>query len=262
MAALSFLIFGFAALVSAFILEGGHVGSLFVLTAAMIVFGGTISTVGLSFPTELVKKFPSILKKAFSSSEHNVLDQVNFLIDIANIVRREGVLVLERMLKEKEMDRMTRTGLQLVADGIEPELIRSVLESYIENAQARHKEGAAMFDAAGGFAPTMGIIGTVMGLVHVLGNLSDPGSLGPAIAVAFIATLYGVGSANLIWLPLASRLKVMDKAEAHNAYMVVEGITLIATGISPRIVEERLQAYLEPHELEKLDSRGEAKQDG
>jgi len=258
-AALLFLIFGFAAMVSAFMLEGGHVGSLFVLTAAMIVFGGTLSTVGLSFPTELVKKFPAILKKAFSTSDHNVLDQVNLLIDIANIVRREGVLVLERMLNEREMDRLTRTGLQLVADGIEPELIRGVMESYIENAQMRHKEGAAMFEAAGGFAPTMGIIGTVMGLVHVLGNLSDPGSLGPAIAVAFIATLYGVGSANLIWLPLGSRLKVMDKLEAHQASMVVEGVVLIATGISPRIVEERLQAYLEPHELEKMGGRKESK---
>ncbi|NLK51627.1 MAG: motility protein A, partial [Syntrophomonadaceae bacterium] len=136
--------------------------------------------------------------------------------------------------------------LQLIIDGTDPELTRNMLETEMYAVSDRHKVGIGMFESAGGYAPTMGIIGTVMGLVHVLGNLSDPGSLGPAIALAFIATLYGVGSANLIWLPIASKLKNKSGKETLIQELIIEGILSIQAGENPTIIREKLLSFLGP----------------
>jgi chemotaxis protein MotA len=253
MGATLFLMFGLASLVVAFVIEGGHLTGLLVLTAAMIVFGGTIGAVGVSFPLQDMKRFPAIFAMAFTEYRVNLTQRIAQFIDVAGIARREGVLALENLIRSnQDLDRLTRTGLQLVVDGTEPEVVRDVLDAYVDSMSERHKGGAAMLEAAGGFAPTMGILGTVMGLVHVLGNLSDPGRLGPAIAVAFIATLYGVASANLLWLPLCSKLKALDKLEIQEARMTVEGVLLICHGANPRIVSEKLQAFLDPDALENF----------
>ncbi|HKI99355.1 MAG TPA: flagellar motor protein [bacterium] len=259
MGTILFLVIGVFSLIIAFVLEGGELGGLLVGTAAMIVFGGTLGAVGVAFPWRDVKRFPSILRKAFTEPPGRATDVILYFVDVANIARKQGILALEGLTKSKEdLNPLTRVGLQLVADGTEPQLIKEILELYVDNRQERHHDGFAMLEAAGGFAPTMGIIGTVMGLVHVLGNLSDPGKLGPSIAVAFIATLYGVSSANLIWLPLGARLKAQAKFEAMQGQMIVEGVMLISQGVSPRIVEEKLQAYLDPEELEKFTELWEA----
>jgi len=259
-ATLVFLILALASLVGAFMIEGGHITGLLIDTAAIIVFGGTFSALGVSFPMHEFKRITSVGKVAFSNRHQKMTDNIFFFIDIASLARKEGILALEKIINtEEDLDTMTRAGLQLVADGVEREIIQDILETYVAKRQERHKEGYALFEAGGGFAPTMGIIGTVMGLVHVLSNLSDPGSLGPAISVAFIATLYGVGSANIFWLPVAERLKSMDKGEAAQGQMVIDAIMLIEKGVSPKIVEEKLKAYLEPHELEKFDNLGAGK---
>jgi chemotaxis protein MotA len=254
-----FLIIGLFSLIIAFALEGGELAGLLVGTAGIIVFGGTIGAVGVSFPWHDVKRFPAVLRMAFRDYHGGPTEVILYFVDVANIARKQGILALENLTKTQEdLNPLTRVGLQLVADGTEPQLIKEILETYVENRSERHRDGFSMLESAGGFAPTMGIIGTVMGLVHVLSNLSDPGKLGPSIAVAFIATLYGVASANLIWLPLGARLKARDKIEALEGTMITEGIMLIAQGVSPRIVEEKLQAYLDPAELQKFTQLWEA----
>src|SRR5262249_20312368 len=143
-------------------------------------------------------------------------------------------------------DDLLRKGVMLVVDGADPELVKDVLESDVEAMGARHARGAALFATAGGFAPTLGIIGTVMGLVHVLGNLNDPASLGPAISTAFIATFYGVASANLVYLPIANKLREISHHELTTRAMIIEGIISIQAGDNPRIVQEKLETFLEP----------------
>lgn len=247
------LIIGFASMIVSFMLEGGHLAGLLVGTAALIVFGGTIGAVGVSFPSKLLKKVPAIFEVAFKNKKSNYVELVAYFKNISTTTRKNGLLSLESELSNSSMDPFTRKGLQMVVDGMEPHTIRNILELKLEGLDERHREGAAIFEAAGGFAPTMGIIGTVMGLVHVLSNLDDPSSLGPKIAVAFIATLYGVGSANLVWLPIASKLKAINKIELNEKMMIIEAVILIQEGANPNTVVSKLESFLSEDEISKLD---------
>jgi chemotaxis protein MotA len=244
-----FLLMGFIAMISAFVLDGGHPDGLLSVTAAMIVFGGTIGAVGLATPLKDVKRIPGMLGIIFKPKESNLVELIAFFKDMALKTRKNGLLTIEGELTAKEIDPFIKKGLQLVVDGVEPATIQGILELESESASERHRKGAGVFDAAGGFAPTMGIIGTVMGLVHVLGNLSDPGSLGPQIAVAFIATLYGVGSANLLWLPIAARLKALDDEEYNEKKLIIEAVLLIQIGANPNTLAEKLKGFLSGKEL-------------
>ncbi|TGE32586.1 flagellar motor protein [Desulfosporosinus sp. Sb-LF] len=237
------IITGFGALLTGFILEGGSPASLGGLSAAIIVFGGTIGAVVTSFPLADLKKFPQWIKMAFTTQSFGTLEAYTTLVRFAEKARREGLLSLEQEL-ESVTDRFTRQGMQLVIDGTDPEITREILESNIAVLEKRHKVGIAVFEAAGGFGPTLGIIGTVMGLVMVLGNLSDAEALSHSIAAAFIATLYGVASANLLWLPIASKLKMKDKAEVSAMEMVLDGILSIQAGENPSILKEKLKTHV------------------
>lgn len=246
------LIFSFFALVLAFVLEGGLVQALLQPTAALIVFGGTIGVIGISFPGKSLVKLPKLIVKAFSKSKINRKELMDYLLDIAGIARREGLLALEsEILNNKFDDDFIVTGLKMVIDGADAEILRSTLENKITNIQDRHAKGYAIFEAAGGYAPTMGVIGTVMGLVNVLADLSNPDELGKKIAVAFIATLYGVGSANLIWLPIATKLKELDNEEITTKYMLLDGITMMQSGSNPAVIKENLRGYLENEKEEE-----------
>lgn len=244
------LIVGFGMIILAFVEEGGSLGSLMVLTAAMIVFGGTIGTILISFTLEEVKTLPKFFKMVFTEEHIDFLSMVESLVETADKARREGLLSLESQLGEMD-NQFLKRGLQLVIDGTDPELTRSMLEMEIAAAESREKVGAEMFAQAGGYSPTMGIIGTVMGLVNVLGNLSDPGNLGPAIAVAFVATLYGVGFANLVWLPFGNKVKIKAAANASMMEMVLEGILSIQAGENPRVIKEKLMTFLPAHAREE-----------
>lgn len=237
------IIAGFGALILGFVLEGGSVGSLAGASAAIIVFGGTTGAILTSFPLSDLKNFPKWLRIAFTSQSFGTIDAYKTLILFSEKARREGLLSLEQEL-ENVTDHYTRQGMQLVIDGTDPEITREILESNIAVLEKRHKVGIAVFEAAGGFGPTMGIIGTVMGLVMVLGNLSDPEALSHSIAAAFIATLYGVASANLLWLPIASKLKMKDKAEVAAMEMVLDGILSIQAGENPSILKEKLKTHV------------------
>ena len=248
-----FLLLGIGSLISAFVIEGGSPAALASLTAAMIVFGGTISAVGVSFPFKDIKRIPAILKILFKHKDANLLELINFFRDISFKTRKEGLLSIESDVLTENTDPFIKKGLQLVVDGVEPSTIQSVLEMDIEMMTERHSRGAAIFESAGGFAPTMGIIGTVMGLVHVLSNLSDPTTLGPKIAVAFIATLYGVSSANILWLPIGSKLKNIDDEEFNEKRLMMEAMLLIQSGINPNTLVEKLKGFLNKKDIAKYD---------
>lgn len=253
---IGFLLFGFLVMILAFILEGGHLAALLAGTSAMIVFGGTIAAVGVSFPADRLKKIPKIFGVLFRKQNNNLVKLIIYFKGIAFKTRKDGILSLENDLSDKNMDPFIKKGLQLIVDGTDPQVVKTVLELDLEAASERHSEGAAIFEAAGGFSPTMGIIGTVMGLVHVLGSLEDPSSLGPKIAVAFIATLYGVAFANLAWLPIASKLKAIDNEEFKEKNLIIEAILSIQEGINPNTIAEKLKGFLDKQQLiefEKLD---------
>lgn len=243
------LVIGFGAMMLASVLEGGgDVGALAGLvspTAALIVFGGTIGATLVAFPMEEVKALPLVLKQTFFKSSVEPGHLVTQLVGFAEKARREGLLALETEVASAN-DPFLQKGIQLVADGLDQETIKDMLETELDFVASRHTGAAGLLDAMGGFSPTMGVIGTVMGLVHVLGNLSDPGSLGPAIATAFIATLYGVGVANLIYLPMAQKLKRKSEEELLLREVMIAGIISIQAGDNPQIVEEKLKSYLAP----------------
>lgn len=208
-------------------------------------FGATMASVGM----EGVKSIVPAYKLAFSAPDLDLAGRVRLLVGQAERARKDGLLALESELDSIDDD-FTRNGLRMVVDGTEPDLVRDVLDAEITNMEHRHKQVADVFEKAGGFAPTIGIIGTVTSLLHVLSNLSDPSTLGPAIAGAFVATLLGVGTANVIYLPISSRLKKLSSEEVAMRSMIVEGVLAIQAGDNPRTVAEKLLTFLPPAERE------------
>ncbi|MFL0195633.1 flagellar motor protein [Clostridium sp. WILCCON 0269] len=249
-----FLLFGLASLVGGFILEGGSAGALLGPTAAIIVFGGTIGAVGLSFPSDVLKRIPKMFRVIIGPPKTDLPSLISYFKDVSYRTRKNGLLSLEgEISNDPNLDPFIKKGLQLVVDGVDPQAVRSILELELESTSERHREGSAVFQSAGGYSPTMGIIGTVMGLVHVLGNLEDSSTLGPKIAVAFLATLYGVGAANIIWLPIGNRLNVLDDKEVKEKTLIIEGILYIQEGINPNTIAEKLKSFLNKSELARFE---------
>lgn len=247
------LVISFAALLIAFIFEGGILGALLQPTAALIVFGGTFGAIGVSFPGAVLKKIPKVIQKAFSKKVIDRQEIINTFEALSVTVRRDGLLALEHEMEVNSYDEFIKTGVRLIIDSADEDILRQILETRIINMENRHEKGIAVFEAAGGFAPTMGVLGTVMGLINVLGNLSDPGELGAKIATAFIATLYGVGSANLLWLPIANKLKELNDDEVMAKTMIFEGLLLLRSGCNPAFMREQLKGYLENEKTEKTE---------
>lgn len=230
---------GLAALIGGFLWEGGHLSGLLQGAAALIVFGGTLAAVIVSFPGSRLRTIPAALKLAFGRNHRSSDELIDSIIDMSMTARRDGVLALER-LSSDHSDPFLREGMQMVVDGNEPDIVRQVLELDIQAAEQKHEGYAKIFESAGGYAPTMGIIGTVMGLIHVLGSLQDPTNLGPSIAVAFTATLYGVASANIIFLPIASKIKARSEEEISIMELQLEGIIAVQNGEHPLLIRKKL----------------------
>ncbi len=239
----------FGSLLMSSMMDGTSPASFINIPALMIIIGGTAGVTLASVGMASMKRVPSLYKMVFSAEPPDMRGQLDSLVTLADKARREGLLALDAQLGEIE-DSFTRNALQLVVDGTDPELVHAILESEVDGMVARHEAAAAPFEKAGGFAPTMGIIGTVLGLVHVLQNLAAPSTLGPSISAAFIATLMGVGSANVIFLPIANRLKAISAEEMELRMMTLEGILSIQAGDNPRLVSEKLMSYLPPIERE------------
>ncbi len=242
-ASLAGVLLAFISLIGAFVLEGGSIGMLLVGTAAMIVFGGTFGATIISFSLEEIKRVPYFLKKVFITTQIDFNEYLELLVKNADKARREGFLSLENQLDQIENPFLVQ-GLQMVIDGTDPELTQSILEMEIEVYEKNEMVGVQIFMTMGGFAPTMGIVGTVMGMVNVLSNLSTPDELGGAIAVAFLATLYGISTANLLWIPFASKIKNNMKKQVFLMEMMLEGIMSIQGGENPRVLREKLKIFL------------------
>jgi len=237
------LFLGISAIVGGQILEGGHVGSLAQPTALLIVLGGTMGAVMLQSPYAVFIRGVRMMRWVWIPP---VIDHAALISQVTgwgHIARREGLLALENVINQLD-DAFMRKGLQLLVDGAEPERLREVLEVEINTFEEQMRLSARIWEAAGGYSPTIGILGAVLGLIHVMENLSDPSKLGAGIAVAFVATIYGVGLANLVFLPMANKLKAHIGRMVAQREMIVDGLLGIASGDNPRIIESRLQGYI------------------
>src|SRR3954463_1165593 len=236
----------FAAILGGQALEGGHLSSLLQLTAFVIVMGGTVGAVMLQNSPATFMAGVKLLPWVFKPPESDFREMLNRMGQWSNTARRGGLLALEPSI-DAQPDAYTRKGLQMLVDGAEPALLRAALELEIDSFEDSHRQAAKVWEAAGGFAPTVGILGAVLGLIHVMENLSDPSKLGPGIAVAFVATIYGVGLANLVLLPVANKLKRRLAIEKERKTIITEGVLSIQEGLNPRVLEEKLKAFLGGH---------------
>ena len=236
------------------VLEGGHVGSIMQLTAFIIVIGGTIGAVCIQNPLSVVLRGVSMLKLGIMDPKHDNKGTITTIIDLANVSRKQGLLALEGKLKDIH-DPFFRKGVQLIVDGTDPKVVHEILEIDVEGQEEEGVTAAKVWEAAGGYAPTVGIIGAVLGLIHVMENLADPSKLGGGIAVAFVATVYGIGAANLFFLPLANKIKFKLKEEAASRTMIIMGLVGLAQGENPRLLQEKLEGYLPESQRTKEDKK-------
>ncbi|MGC4120534.1 MAG: flagellar motor protein [Myxococcales bacterium] len=229
-------------------LEGGHVGSILQATAALIIFGGTAGAVMVAFPKKDFLRGMKLAGMAFKDKKGpgGLEDMSKQIVELSGIARRDGVLALESKLSSVE-DPFLRKALQLIVDGVEASVIREVLETHIDSEFEENAMGSKVWESAGGFAPTIGILGAVLGLIHVMENLNDPSKLGGGIATAFVATVYGVGSANIFFLPMANKIKRKLGLEKERKTLIAEGVLAIQEGLNPRVLEERLAAFMGGH---------------
>jgi len=238
------VILAFIAIIGGSYLEGGHAGALLNGPAALIVIGGTLGAAFLQTPLPALKRASVIVRWIILPPAIDMLGGINQVVTWSMKARKEGLLGLES-IADAEADPYARKGLQLLVDGAEPEAIRSILEVDLYTQESRDLQAAKMFESMGGYAPTIGIIGAVMGLIHVMGNLADPSQLGSGIAVAFVATIYGVSFANLLLLPIGNKLKSLVLQNSRYREMLLEGILSIAEGENPRAIEMKLQGFVE-----------------
>ena len=238
------------------ILEHGNPMQLVQLTAAMIVFGGTFGAVFVSFPLGTVlhsiKQFVLVFKRKMSSPK----EVIDLIVNLSARARKEGIVSLEQDVQQLEHPFMKK-ALSMAVDGAEVKEIRTAMEIEMHYMGEHDESGPKVWEGAGGYAPTIGILGAVIGLIQVMQNLSNIEEVGKGIAVAFVATIYGVGSANLVFLPAATKIKMINQAEARLREMILEGVLLIVEGVNPMIIRDRLASYLSgkdkpaPQEAEK-----------
>lgn len=235
-------------------LEGGHLSSILQLTAFIIVMGGTIGAVCVQNPLSVVIKSITLLSLAISSPKHDAKGTITTMISLADVARKQGLLALEGKLKDLH-DPFMKKGLQLIVDGTEHKAVHEILEIEMEHHEEQGVIAAKVWEAAGGYAPTVGILGAVLGLIHVMENLADPSKLGGGIAVAFVATVYGVGAANLFFLPLANKIKLKLKEESGLRAMIIMGLIGLAQGENPRLLQEKLESFLPASERTKEEKK-------
>ncbi len=224
-------------------LEGGNLGQVLQPTAAMIVFGGTLGAILIQYPLPVALGAFRRLAQVFVEPAHDAQSTIELLVNYANLARREGIISLDRELANIQ-EPFLRRGLMLAVDGTDPEELRKIMELELDNKEEQEERIPQLFESAGGFSPTIGIIGAVLGLIQVMQHLDKIDEVGKGIAVAFVATLYGVGAANLILLPAAGKLKIRIREEQIIREMTIEGVVSILEGMNPRMLEEKLLGFL------------------
>lgn len=243
LAALFGVILALTAVIGGNYLEGGHVQELLNLPAALIVIGGTLAAALIQSPSRDVSRALGLVGWAFGKNNQDMAKGVERVVSWCVIARRKGLLGLENEA-DKEKDPFVKAGLMLLADGKGSDVIRGTLEVEMITLEQRDLQGAKVIEGMGGYAPTLGIIGAVLGLIHVMSNLSDPDSLGAGIATAFVATIYGIGIANLFLIPVSNKIKRLVSSRYQYQEMLLEGLMFIAEGQSPRAIQQRLQGYI------------------
>ena len=239
-----------AGILAGLLLEGGHIGQILQPTAAMIVFGGTIGAVMIQYPLDVVMAAAKRLLRAFFHRDAEAEATIKQLIAFANKARRSGIVSLDQDLASIQ-DPFLKQAVMLAVDGTEPAELRKIMELQIENHFELEEKVPAVFESAGGFSPTIGIIGAVMGLIQVMQRLDHMDEVGRGIAVAFVATIYGVGVANIFFLPVAGKLRHRIREEQVFKQMALEGVISILEGMNPRMIELKLESFLaEPLEKE------------
>ena len=236
-------ILAIGAIVGGQLLEGGHVSSIVQLTAAVIVIGGTVGAVMVNYPMAIFLKALANSKMIFFNVHVDSRAMIAQIVQLATLSRKQGLLALEDKLKTLT-DPFLKKGLQLVIDGTEPKAIREILEIEVEQFEDENNLSGKVYESLGGFAPTIGILGAVLGLIHVMENLADPSKLGSGIAVAFVATIYGVGSANLLFLPMGGKIKLKTRELVLARQLIIEGLVSLAQAENPKMIEEKLSGYL------------------
>ncbi len=234
-----------AAIVVATVMDGNSFGALVGPSSLVLVILGTIGVTLAGYQVSDLSRVPKALTTALTGKVGPPTEIVRRLVACAEMARREGVLALEPMLEEID-DTFLRTGLQQVVDGLDGEAVKEMLEIEMNSIDERHGTMISFFKTLGGFAPTMGMIGTVIGLINMLGNLSDPSQLGLGLSVALLTTLYGVIFANLVFLPIANKMQRLHDAEMTTKELALDGVLAIQAGAGPRVLAERLEAYLPP----------------
>lgn len=232
---------GIGLVVIGLLLEGGSLRSVTQLTAAVIVFGGTLGAVLVSFSLADVRQALRSLPAAFVDDRSQSTRTLESILWCAKLARKDGILALEQET-DRLADPLLQKAIGLVVDGVNSKHLRETLEIDMAAAEQRERLPVRLFEAAGGYAPTLGILGAVLGLIHVMENLTEPGRLGAGIAVAFVATVYGVGSANLIFLPIATKLKMKAEDAARRRELILEGALAIQEGLNPWMIEQKLQS--------------------
>lgn len=229
------------------VMEGGNPASLLSPSSLILVFGGTVGAALAGTLLSDFKGMTPVLKNAINGRVESSQEAISRMVRFAESARRDGLLALEDAASDIT-DPFFRKAIEMAVDGVDADQIRDVLEKEIESMRTRHRHSAKFFKDMGGFAPTVGILGTVLGLIRVLGNLSSPEKLGPLIGAAFTATLWGVLSANIIWIPIENKLKRLSELEVQNRLLIMDGILAIQAGDSPRMVEQQLLTYVAPRE--------------
>ena len=237
------LIIAFGSILLGQVLEGGHIGSISQPTAALIVLGGTFGAVSVQFKGSVLKQTAAELKHAILPHKIDFQEMLTSILSLANKARREGLVAIESDVTSLH-DPFMKKAFELAVDGAEAGVLRSVLELELTRAEENGEEPIKVLEAAGGYSPTVGILGAVLGLIHVMENLSDPSKLGSGIAVAFVATVYGVALANLLFLPLSGKLKARHKEHTLAMELVIEGVCAIAEAEWPNLIEKRLSVYV------------------
>jgi len=239
-------IMGIGGVVGGQVLEGGHIGQILQGTAAMIVFGGTFGAMFLSFPVQDIKKAFSLLPAVYQSLDLDVRPTIDEIIRIATIARKEGVLAIEGQ-KDSIKNELFKKSIKYVIDGFEPNTVKEIMDTEIYLAFEEEENAGKVFEATGGYAPTVGIIGAVLGLIHVMSMLNDPSKIGDGIAVAFVATVYGVGSANLFLIPWGTKIKRKAQQKMLTKEVVKLGVVGIQEGLNPHFLQEKLEVFVEEH---------------
>ncbi len=239
-------------IVSGLLIEGGKIAQILQPTAAMIVFGGTIGAVMVQFPLPIVLQAFKRLGHVFLDKKEEPTALIKELVGYAQRARKDGIVSLDSEL-EKIKEPFLKKTLMLAVDGTEPQELRKIMELELDNHAERSEKIAQVFESAGGFAPTIGIIGAVLGLIQVMQHLQNIDEVGRGIAVAFVATIYGVGSANLLFLPSSGKLKIKSHDEQVLKEMTLDGVVSILEGMNPRMLETKLLGYL--HEKKKQEEK-------